>query len=164
MGVQEKIHTKVIGAKFEEIIGQEPVKEQLKSALLSGRNLILVGQPGIGKTTLARAVTNLLPKKQNFVRIQGSPDLTAEDLIGDIDPMKALKFGPLSKEAFTPGKIFKADDGILFFDEVNRCTEKLQNSLLQALEEKIVSMRRLELHEKDLKDLEEIRKLSNIVE
>ena len=49
--------------------------------------------------------------------------------------MKALKFGPLSIEAFTPGKIFRANKGILFFDEVNRCPEKLQNSLLQVLEE-----------------------------
>src|SRR3989344_5318410 len=72
---------------------------------------------------------------KRFVRIQGSPDLTVEDLLGDIDPIKALKFGPLSLEAFTPGKIFKANNGILFFDELNRCPEKLQNALLQVLEE-----------------------------
>jgi len=47
-----------------------------------------------------------------------------------------MKFGPLSTQAFTPGKIFKANGGILFFDEVNRCSEKLQNALLQVLEEK----------------------------
>lgn len=74
--------------------------------------------------------------EERFIRIQGSPDLTAEDLIGDIDPIKALKFGPISIEAFSPGKIFKANNGVLFFDEVNRCPEKLQNSLLQILEEK----------------------------
>jgi len=72
---------------------------------------------------------------QRFVRIQGSPDLTVEDLIGDIDPVKALKFGPLDVKAFTPGKVFKANRGILFFDEINRCPEKLQNALLQVLEE-----------------------------
>jgi len=80
--------------------------------------------------------TKKIMGEQRFIRIQGSPDLTAEDLIGDIDPIKALKFGPLSIEAFTPGKIFKANNGILFFDEVNRCPEKLQNALLQVLEEK----------------------------
>ena len=69
------------------------------------------------------------------MRVQGSPDLTAEDLLGDIDPIKALQFGPLSLEAFTPGKIFRANQGILFFDEVNRCPERLQNALLQVLEE-----------------------------
>ncbi len=152
---------------FEDILGQDSIKLQLKSALISKRHIIIVGAPGIGKTTLAKNLAKLLPdaivndcgfncnpkepmcpickagkpktKKigasQRFVRIQGSPDLTAEDLIGDIDPIKALKFGPLSIEAFSPGKIFKANNGVLFFDEVNRCPEKLQNALLQVLEE-----------------------------
>ena len=121
---------------FTDIIGQDKVKSAIKSALLSDRHMILVGPPGIGKTTLAKNIAHLLGKKSPFVRVQGSPDLTVEDLLGDIDPVKALKFGPLSLEAFTKGKIFKADNGILFFDELNRCPEKVQNALLQVLEEK----------------------------
>ena len=125
---------------FTDILGQDKVKKSVKSALLSDRHIIIVGAPGIGKTTLAKNIAKLLPQKGKgkipFVRIQGSPDLTVEDLLGDIDPIKALKFGPLSLEAFTKGKIFKADKGILFFDELNRCPEKLQNALLQVLEEK----------------------------
>src|SRR3989338_5601727 len=105
---------------FTDIIGQYEVKKAVKSALLADRHIILVGSPGIGKTTLAKNVAKLLGKKIPFVRIQGSPDLTVEDLLGDIDPVKALKYGPLSIEAFTKGKIFKADKGILFFDELNR--------------------------------------------
>jgi len=154
---------------LKDILGQEGTKNQLKSALVVGRHIIIVGAPGIGKTTLAKNVAKLLPeitvndcefnclpdnpicprcrsnkekiktKKikgvQRFIRIQGSPDLTVEDLLGDIDPIKAMKFGPLRLEAFTPGKIFKANNGILFFDELNRCPEKLQNALLQVLEE-----------------------------
>ena len=121
---------------FTDILGQDKVKAAVKSALLADRHIIFVGPPGIGKTTLAKNIAKILGKITPFIRIQGSPDLTVEDLLGDIDPIKALKFGPLSIEAFTKGKIFKADKGILFFDELNRCPEKVQNALLQVLEEK----------------------------
>lgn len=138
----------IISKDFEGIIGQKDIKNQLKSSILMRRHTIIVGQPGIGKTTLVRSLAKMLPKRvingneqdAPFVRVQGSPDLTAEDLIGDIDPVKSIEFGPLSPEAFSPGKIFKADKGILFFDEVNRCSEKLQNALLQALEERKVTI------------------------
>jgi magnesium chelatase subunit I len=72
---------------------------------------------------------------RRFVRIQGSPDLTAEDLLGDIDPSMAFKFGPHDWRAFTPGKLLKGNRGVVFFDELNRIPEKLQNALLQVLEE-----------------------------
>ena len=139
-----KFEESVKNKEISGVLGQDYVKKQLKSAILMRRHVVLVGPPGIGKTTLVRSLVNLLPEvdvsgemvKPPFVRVQGSPDLTSEDLIGDIDPSKAIKYGPMSPSAFTPGKIFKADKGILFFDEINRCSEKLQNTLLQVLEEK----------------------------
>ena len=130
---------------FSDILGQEQVKRSLKSALLANRNILIVGPAGVGKTTLAKSVAKILPKDPEgkpapFIRLQGSPDLTVEDMLGDIDPIKALKYGPLSSEAFSPGKIFKADGGVLFFDELNRAPEKLQNALLEVLEEHIATL------------------------
>ncbi len=134
--MENSFHTALLGKDpFSDILGLEGTKDQLKSALLMNRHVLVVGPPGIGKTTLAKNIAKIMKADNKFVRVQGSPDLTVEDLLGDIDPIKALKFGPTSKEAFTPGKIFKADGGILFFDELNRCPEKVQNALLQVLEE-----------------------------
>jgi len=154
---------------FTDIIGQDKAKTDVKSAFLMNRHIVIFGPPGIGKTTLAKNISRVLPTitvnscdfnclpdepvcpscrgkkstktrkikgEDRFVRVQGSPDLTSEDLLGDIDPIKAMKYGSMSLEAFTPGKIFKANNGVLFFDELNRCPEKLQNALLQVLEER----------------------------
>lgn len=165
--MENRFNERLMQESFPDILGQDSAKRQLASALLMKHHIIIVGPPGIGKTTLAKNVAKLLPEitvndcsyhcnpdspvcpecrtkdvkkrkvsgMERFVRIQGSQDLTVEDILGDIDPAKALEFGPTSMEAFTPGKIFKANQGVLFFDELNRCPEKLQNSLLQVLEE-----------------------------
>src|SRR3989344_3581304 len=116
---------------FSDILGQNKAKKQVLSALIMNRHIILVGPPGIGKTTFAKNVAKLLPELkvndcsfhcdpnnpfcpeclsskpkikvmkgvERFVRIQGSPDLTVEDMLGDIDPIKAMKFGPLAVES-----------------------------------------------------------------
>src|SRR3989344_8236576 len=107
--VSETLRKKLLDKQnpFTDILGQDRAKQAFTSSLLAGRHIIIIGPPGIGKTTLAKNVAHLLGKGAPFIRIQGSPDLSVEDLLGDIDPVKALKFGPTSTEAFTKGKIFK---------------------------------------------------------
>ena len=84
--------------------------------------------------------TEQISGERRFIRLQGSPDLTAEDLLGDVDPTQAFKYGPEDYRAFTPGKLLKGNRGIVFFDELNRVPEKLQNALLQVLEERIATI------------------------
>jgi len=162
MTVKQELAKKILNSEnpFPHIIGLEHVKSEIISAIVAQHHIILVGAPGMGKTTIAKELTYLLNTKargqtdakkhdslriidngnSHFVRIQGSPDLTVEDIMGDIDPAKAMKYGSSSIEAFVPGKIFKANESILFFDELNRCPQKLQNALLQVLEEGTVTI------------------------
>lgn len=81
-----------------------------------------------------------VPGASRFVRIQGSPELMPEDLIGDIDPVVAMKLGIRDPMAFVPGRIQRANRKILFIDELNRIPERTQNTLIQVLEERTTTL------------------------
>jgi len=81
-----------------------------------------------------------IPGEERFIRIQGSPEMMPEDLVGDIDPVLAMRLGIQDSRAFNPGKIQKAHRKIMFIDELNRVPQRTQNTLLQVLEEGTVTI------------------------
>jgi Mg-chelatase subunit ChlI len=81
-----------------------------------------------------------VPGAQRFIRIQGSPEMMPEDLMGDLDPVLAMKLGIQDPRAYTPGKIQKAHRKIVFIDELNRVPQRTQNTLVQVLEEGITTI------------------------
>lgn len=81
-----------------------------------------------------------IPGNARFVRVQGSPELMPEDLLGDIDPLIAMQCGIHDPRAFIPGRIQRAHRKILFIDELNRIPERTQNTLIQVLEERTTSL------------------------
>ena len=87
-----------------------------------------------------------IPGNKRFVRVQGSPELMPEDLLGDIDPVVAMQCGIHDPRAFTPGKIQRAHRKILFIDELNRVPERTQNTLIEVLEEKTTTIAGFDIH------------------
>jgi len=81
-----------------------------------------------------------VPGNSRFIRVQGSPELMPEDLLGDIDPVIAMQCGIHDPRAFTPGRIQRAHRKILFIDELNRIPERTQNTLIQVLEERSTTL------------------------
>ncbi len=99
----------------------------------------------LSQRTESRAAVTVAGKER-FVRVQGSPELMPEDLLGDIDPVIAMQCGIHDPRAFTPGKIQRAHRKILFIDELNRVPERTQNTLIQVLEEKTTTIAGFEIN------------------
>jgi magnesium chelatase subunit I len=91
-----------------------------------------------GKEKILGSIT--IAGNSRFIRVQGSPELMPEDLLGDIDPVIAMQCGIHDSRAFTPGRIQRAHRKILFIDELNRIPERTQNTLIQVLEERTTTL------------------------
>lgn len=116
------------------IIGQEAVIEELMIVLFSGSHCLITGAPGLAKTLLIRTIAKILDLE--FKRIQFTPDLMPSDITGTeiIDEDRATGHRELR---FIPGPVFT---NILLADEINRTPPKTQAALLEAMEERQVTV------------------------
>ncbi len=114
------------------IVGYEDVVEKILISLLSGGHVLLVGVPGLAKTLMVKTISKALDLK--FSRIQFTPDLMPSDIVGteiiqEVDGKKVFQF--------VRGPIFA---NVILADEINRTPPKTQAALLEAMQEKRVSV------------------------
>ena len=117
----------------KRIVGQKEIIEGVLICLMTGGHALLEGVPGLGKTLLIRTLHEVLDLE--FSRIQFTPDLMPADIIGttvvaeDEDGRKFFEF--------QPGPVFA---NLILADEINRATPKTQSALLEAMQEKSVTV------------------------
>ena len=114
------------------IVGQENVVEQILIAVLCDGNALLEGYPGLAKTLTVRTLAQLMDLK--FSRIQNTPDLMPSDIIGTYIIEES---GGKRQFKFQPGPVFA---NVVLADEINRATPKTQSALLEAMQEKQVTV------------------------
>ncbi|MCC6030902.1 MAG: MoxR family ATPase [Desulfurococcales archaeon] len=124
------IFTKAVEKISEIVVGKKREIELILATLLTEGHVILEGVPGVAKTLLAKTVAGVFGL--SFKRIQGTPDLLPSDVIGvNIYDPKTGSF------KFREGPIFS---NILMIDEINRTPPKTQSALLEAMQERQVSV------------------------
>jgi MoxR-like ATPase len=115
------------------IVGHEPIVDGILTCLFVGGHALLEGVPGLGKTLLVRTLSQVLDLK--FNRIQFTPDLMPADILGT----NIISEGADGKRVFNfqPGPLFAQ---IVLADEINRATPKTQSALLEAMQERQITI------------------------
>ena len=125
-GVLKKIRANVESA----VLGKEEAVRIAVVALVAGGHVLLEDAPGLGKTSLARALAKTLGCR--FTRLQFTPDLMPSDILG------ANVYRPNTGEfEFRPGPVFT---NVLLADEINRTTPRTQSALLESMSEQQVTI------------------------
>lgn len=115
------------------IVGQRPVIRDVLICILAGRHALLEGVPGLGKTQLIKTLADSLNLK--FSRIQFTPDLMPSDIVGT-DILEETEDGRRAFR-FQSGPVFA---NLVLADEINRATPKTQSAMLEAMQEKTVTV------------------------
>ncbi|HON07335.1 MAG TPA: MoxR family ATPase [Verrucomicrobiota bacterium] len=129
----QKMHSHILNIKTEmakAIIGQKELIDRLLIGLLANGHVLLEGVPGLAKTATISALAQCI--KTKFQRIQFTPDLLPSDLIGNLiyvpkDSTYIVKKGPIFAN-------------IVLADEINRAPAKVQSALLEAMQERQVTI------------------------
>jgi MoxR-like ATPase len=122
-------HEALIAEVGKVIVGQEKVVREVTMAILAGGHCLLVGVPGLAKTLLVNTVASALGL--SFNRIQFTPDLMPSDITGSEVLNESRKF------EFVKGPLFA---NIVLADEINRTPPKTQAALLEAMQERNVTV------------------------
>ena len=125
-----ELYNKVLNNIRTVMIGSEEVFSLIFSAMLSGGHVLLEDMPGTGKTTMAKCIADSI--ESEFRRVQFTPDLMPQDITGlNIYSQKTEEF------EFIAGPVFT---NVLLADEINRATPRTQSALLEAMEERGVTV------------------------
>ncbi len=120
---------RIVGNVEEVIVGKRDAVEHVLVTLLARGHLLVEDVPGVGKTTLAKAVSRSIDA--SFKRVQFTPDLLPSDVTGvNVFNQKTDEFD------FQPGPVFA---NVVLGDEINRAPPKTQSALLEAMEEQQVT-------------------------
>ena len=128
----EQLVEKYTGLKQEiakKIIGQDKVVNEILLSIFAGGHALLIGVPGLAKTLMVNTISQALGL--DFKRIQFTPDLMPSDILGSeiLDEKRNFKF--------IKGPVFS---NIILADEINRTPPKTQAALLEAMQEKSVTV------------------------
>lgn len=124
------------------VIGREREADVVLAALATRRHVLLEGPPGTGKSTLLRAVADVLARP--IFLVEGNAELTPARLLGAFDPAQVLVSG-YTADAFVDGPLLSAmrAGGLLYVEEINRVPEETLNVLITAMSEREANVARL---------------------
>jgi len=143
-----KVNGKTLDEVIEElqskynIVGREVELRLALAAKLAKKHLLLEGDVGVGKTTLAHAIANYF--SQDLERVDGDDRYSASRLVGHFDPPMVIEKG-YSWDSFVRGPLVSSmqKGSMLFLNELNRMPEGTQNVLLAAMDEGVVTVPKL---------------------
>ena len=129
---QKQLHT----------VGRSEELAQVRACLLAGKNVLLEGPVGVGKTHLA--LEAISERKSPVFRVDGDQRYSEQKLSGWFDPPQVIKKG-FCWDSFVAGPLVEAmlQGGVLFINELNRLPEGVQNVLLPAIDERMIVVPRL---------------------